>query len=62
MKIIKRNGCEVPFDCEKIRTAITAANAEVDDKNILSRRVKTSNKGREIRSNTCTTTSIIKLF
>ena len=32
MKIIKRNGCEVPYDCEKIRAAITAANAEVDDK------------------------------
>ncbi len=32
MKIIKRNGCEVPFDSEKIRAAITAANAEVDDK------------------------------
>ena len=32
MKIIKRNGCEVPFDCEKIRAAITAANAEVDDR------------------------------
>jgi len=32
VKIIKRNGCEVPYDCEKIRAAITAANAEVDDK------------------------------
>lgn len=32
MKIIKRNGCEVPYDCEKIRAAITAANNEVDDK------------------------------
>lgn len=32
MKIIKRNGCEVPYDCEKIHAAITAANAEVDDK------------------------------
>lgn len=26
MKIIKRNGTEVPYDCEKIRAAITAAN------------------------------------
>lgn len=32
MKIIKRNGCEVPYNCEKIRAAITAANTEVDDK------------------------------
>ena len=32
MKIIKRDGREVPYDCEKIRAAITAANAEVDDK------------------------------
>ena len=32
MKIIKRNGCEVPYDCEKIKAAIIAANAEVDDK------------------------------
>lgn len=32
MKIIKRNGAEVPYDCEKIRAAISAANAEVDDK------------------------------
>ena len=30
MKIIKRNGCEVPYDCEKIRAAITAANDEMD--------------------------------
>lgn len=32
MKIIKRNGAEVPYDCEKIRTAVLAANNEVDDK------------------------------
>lgn len=32
MKIMKRNGCEVPFDSEKIRTAIRSANAEVDEK------------------------------
>lgn len=32
MKIIKRNGAEVPYDCEKIRAAISAANAEADDK------------------------------
>ena len=31
MRIIKRNGAEVPYDCEKIRAAITAANSEVDD-------------------------------
>lgn len=30
MKIIKRNGCEVPYDCEKIRAAIKAANDEMD--------------------------------
>lgn len=32
MKIIKQNGAEVPYDCEKIRAAISVANAEVDDK------------------------------
>ena len=32
MKIIKRDGREVPYDYEKIRAAITAANAEIDDK------------------------------
>lgn len=32
MKIIKRNGTEVPYDCEKIRAAISAANNEVDNK------------------------------
>ena len=32
MKIINRNGAEVPYDCEKVRAAISAANAEVDDK------------------------------
>ena len=32
MRIIKRNGAEVPYDCEKIRSAITAANAEVSEK------------------------------
>ena len=32
MKIIKRNGRKVPYDCEKIRAAITAANNEIDDK------------------------------
>ncbi len=30
MKIIKRNGTEVPYDCEKIRVAVSAANTEVD--------------------------------
>ena len=30
MRIIKRNGAEVPYDCEKIRAAITAANDEMD--------------------------------
>lgn len=30
MRVIKRNGTEVPYDCEKIKAAITAANAEVD--------------------------------
>ena len=32
MKIIKRDGREIPYDCEKIRATITAANNEVDDK------------------------------
>ncbi len=32
MKIIKRNGSEVAFDIEKIRTAITKANEAVDEK------------------------------
>lgn len=32
MKIIKRNGQEVSYDCEKIRAGIEAANSEVDDK------------------------------
>lgn len=31
MKIIKRNGCEVPYDCEKIRAAISAANNEMTE-------------------------------
>ena len=32
MRIIKRNGTEVPYDCEKIRAAISAANDEVSEK------------------------------
>ena len=36
MKIIKRNGCEVPYDCEKIRAAITAANDEMDSDDRIS--------------------------
>ena len=32
MKIMKRDGREVPYDCEKIRAAIKAANNEVDEK------------------------------
>ena len=32
MKIIKRDGREVPYDHTKIKEAITAANTEVDDK------------------------------
>ena len=32
MKIMKRDGREVPYDCEKIRAAITAANNEVAEK------------------------------
>ena len=32
MKIMKRDGREVPYNCEKIRAAITAANNEVDEK------------------------------
>ena len=31
MKIIKRNGQEMPFDNTKIKNAITKANASVDD-------------------------------
>ena len=30
MRIIKRNGAEVPYDCEKIRAAISAANDEME--------------------------------
>lgn len=30
MKIIKRNGAEEPYDCEKIKAAVSAANTEVD--------------------------------
>ena len=32
MRIIKRNGAEVPYDCEKIRAAISAANDEVAER------------------------------
>ena len=32
MKIIKRDGREVPFDYTKIKAAIEAANAEVKEK------------------------------
>ena len=32
MKIIKRNGREVPYDYEKIRATISAANDEMDEK------------------------------
>lgn len=32
MRIIKRNGAEVPYECEKIRAAISAANDEVPEK------------------------------
>ena len=32
MKIMKRDGREVPYNCEKIRAAITAANNEVAEK------------------------------
>ena len=32
MKIIKRNGSEVPFDLSKIEIAITKANETVDEK------------------------------
>ena len=35
MKIIKRDGREVPFDPEKIRAAVSAANAEVSAKGRL---------------------------
>ena len=31
MKIIKRNGAEVVFDIEKIRSAISRANAAVEE-------------------------------
>ena len=36
MKIIKRDGREVPYDFSKIITAIDAANKEVDPKDRLS--------------------------
>jgi len=32
MKIIKRNGREVPFDYTKIKAAVEAANSEVEEK------------------------------
>ena len=38
MKIIKRNGAEVPFDINKISAAIAAANAEVEEGNRLTER------------------------
>ena len=36
MKIIKRDGREVPYDYEKIKSAIEAANAEVAEEDRLS--------------------------
>ena len=36
MKVIKRNGTEVPFDFHKIKNAIEAANASVAEKDRLS--------------------------
>ena len=36
MKIIKRDGREVPYDYEKIKNAIEAANAEVAEEDRLS--------------------------
>ena len=36
MKVIKRNGTEVPFDYTKIKNAIEAANACVAEKDRLS--------------------------
>ncbi len=36
MKIIKRNGTEVPFDVEKIINAVRKANNEVSEDNRLS--------------------------
>ena len=36
MKIIKRDGREVPYDCKKIKSAIEAANAEVAEEDQLS--------------------------
>ena len=38
MKIIKRNGSEVPFDVTKIANAIAAANREVPEGNRLTER------------------------
>ena len=37
MKIIKRNGTEVPFDITKIIVAVSKANQSVDEKLRLSR-------------------------
>ena len=40
MKIIKRNGSEVPFDINKIENAIRKANAEVpEDERLTERQV-----------------------
>ena len=36
MKIIKRNGTEVPFDLSKILNAVRKANREVSEANRLS--------------------------
>ena len=35
MKIIKRNGREVPFDDTKIKAAIEAANSEVEEVKVV---------------------------
>ena len=36
MKIIKRNGSEMPFDSEKIYSAISRANAQVEEADQIS--------------------------
>lgn len=35
MKIIKRNGSEMPFDNQKIYSAISRANAQVEETELL---------------------------
>ena len=50
MKIIKRNGSEVPFDITKIITAVTKASDSVSGKSRLTQEQITSDRRRMSRS------------